>query len=152
MKRELTETLLSDVLLQQVPVDTTLSWKDMLESAGRHLYLEGSPEMIEAMPRGRAKKIEAYFFRLGYEMDIHEVKYKYKVHGLRPLDPYSLAAINAHDQDFADECNNATYWEVEAQDGWRSLAFHGGPKDRMATLVSRQRRWEGSWWFAGIPL
>lgn len=109
------------------------------------------PTLLHAMPRGEGDEVEVVFFRLWYSVKEADLKKEYKILGLKPADPYSLAAVNEVEHNFAYEHDSGTYWK-DAQGNRGCITFKGHPADGRKVSVFKRgdAHWDRDHWFAGI--
>jgi hypothetical protein len=74
---------------------------------------------------------------------------EYERRGLKPADPYTLAAVNEADPAFADKHPNGTHWK-DADDKWRYAAFYRWSDERRAHVYRSDYDWDDRWWFPGF--
>lgn len=113
-------------------------------------YLD--PTLLNTMPRGEGDEVEVVFFRLGYFVKEAALKKEHKILGLKPVDPYSLAAVNEVEGRFAYEHESGTYWK-DAQGNRGCMTFKGHPSDGPKMSVfqpATDAHWGPDYWFAGI--
>jgi hypothetical protein len=134
----------------RVPVKRIRTWKEALDATRKKQYVEVS--VAAAMPRGEGRHPLVFFFKPGRELSDDELAKEYVSLGLKPVDPYSLAAINEEDPHFADEHSNGTHWRNEEGE-WCCIAFgrwkHG---ERGVRVYRRTCDWCDHWEFAGVPI
>jgi len=125
-----------------------------LEATGRQLYVDD--DVVATMPKGAKGKAPVYFFKpdpSAYDVNglisDDNVEKEFDRHGLKPVDPYRLAAVNEADPAFADEHPNATHWKG-ADGKWCYAAFYRwGDGGRSVRVDRDDYDWGGHWWFAG---
>jgi len=168
----------SNVIVRTVTVNRQRTAQEMLDatamSTGRRLVVARPAGAVETMPRGEGEKVRVYFFLLehserfsqGYQngaansISDKNLEIEYELHGLKPADPYSLAAVNEADPAFADKYHCATHWHVEPQNlcglgpfcEWDALTFGAsctGERGR-AVNVMHSHSWFNGWWLAGV--
>ncbi|OGZ68796.1 MAG: hypothetical protein A3D44_02255 [Candidatus Staskawiczbacteria bacterium RIFCSPHIGHO2_02_FULL_42_22] len=74
------------------------------------------------MPRGEGEEVTIYFFELERTMSFEEILQECERRNLVPADPYSLAALNEHEPEYAYTFPNLTFWKGDGG-WWRSLEF-----------------------------
>ena len=58
-------------------------------------------KVVDSMPQGEGEEVEIYFFEVNHYVDNDPDK-EYESRGLKPADPYSLAAVNEADSVFTN--------------------------------------------------
>lgn len=130
-----------------VKVNRKRTPKEALKATGRKLYV--NDDVVEAMPRGEGTETEVHFFKVGKYLTDEELDKEYELRGLKPADPYSVAAVNEADPAFADEKPNGTHWKDK--DGkWCFAAFNRWRGERRVGVDRDDDGWSGHWWFAGV--
>lgn len=147
--RQRVEAKASEIVRIATP-DRTFKPADVIAKvveSGRKSYVDN--KVVETMPRGEGEQTEVVFFTLGRYISDDDLKKEYEKRGIKPADPYSLAAINRDDPAFADAKPNCTHWK-DGDGKWCYAAFsrwHGG---RRVDVIRNDRDWYGTWWFAGL--
>ena len=98
----------SDMIVRHVKVNRDRSPQETLEATGRRLYVTES--VVATMPRGDGEEIEVVFFKVGRFVSDDDGEKEYELRGLKPADPYSVAAVNEDDQAFTDDHPNCIHW------------------------------------------
>ena len=102
------------------------------------------------MPHDKDGEAEVRFFRLGYSVGLNELQIQYQLRGLKPADPFLLAAVNKFDPTFCRDYPNGTQWRNN--EGFWCTSSYGlhssshGTQDQKFTDFS----WNNNEWFAGI--
>ena len=130
----------------RVKVDRTKSSQEALYATGRRQFID--TEVGAAMPKGETDEGEVFFFRPGRFVSDEELERENELRGLKPADPYSLAAVNEADPYFADEHPNCTHWK-DARGNWFYAAFDRWLRERSVYVCRSDGVWHDSWWFAG---
>ncbi len=124
-----------------------------LETTGRRLYVTES--VVTTMPKGQEGEAPVYFFKpdaSAYDknglISVDDVEKQFDLCGLKPVDPYRLAAVNEADPAFADDHPNVTQWK-DAEDNWCYASFDRWCGERSVD-VGRGGKWSDRWWFAGV--
>ena len=142
---------ISNIIVRKVTVNRTRSAQDALKATGRTQIV--SREVVDAMPNGEGDVVEIFLFKLdlskrGYGISDNGLAKEYELRGLKPVDPFALAALNEADPDFIEEKSNATHWK-DMQGNWRVAVFHNSWGD--VVYVGRNDvAWDASYWFAGV--
>jgi len=152
----------SDMFVLRVPVNRTLGAQETLDATGRHRYTntyneDTDREIINSMAKGEGKEVEVFFFDIGGRRDYISHSYlerEYEFRGLKPADPYSLAAVNKANPKLADENSNFTYWKgVRGRLCSIDFTFNGimsvGIFSRRAKMWGTNG-WKKKCWFAGL--
>ena len=137
------ETLLNRL----VKVDRTRTPQAVLDATGRKQYTDN--DVVATMPRGTDEEVKIVFFKLGRYISDVDLDKEYESRGLKPADPYSLAAVNEDDPAFADEHPNATHWK-DADGNWCHAAFRLWHVERGVGVYRYGLGWYDYWWFAGL--
>ncbi len=138
----------SKMIVRTLTVNRTRSAKEALTATGRVQYVTDSA--VTEMPNGTAEEVEVLFFNLGRTVSNVELGKEYELRGLKPADPFTLAAVNEADPAFADEKTNGTQWK-NAKGKYCFAAFGRWSVGKRVVLVHQDDdAWDGSWWFAGV--
>ena len=108
-------------------IDRSRTPREVLDATGRGYYIKDG--VINGMPRGEGEEVDLYFFELDRCVSDDELENEYKLHGLVPADPYSLAKHNEDNPEFADTYPNITYWKDEGGNLW-FMNFDGSGSQR----------------------
>ena len=138
---------ISSVIVRRVPVNILRAAQQALDATGRKQYTDS--DVVAAMPKGAGGEVEVHFFKLDRYISENDLEDEYASHGLKPADPYSLAAVNEADPAFADEHPNGTHWK-DAKGKWCFAAFGRWGGERELSVGRDGGVWGGSWWFAGV--
>ena len=106
-----------------VRVNRTRTPQEMLDATGRYVKImcaEGYD--LNEMSRGEGEEVTIYFFNTPRTMSFEEILQECDQKGLVPADPYSLAALNEEDPEYAYIAPNLTFWK-SADGWWRTLEF-----------------------------
>ena len=139
----------SNMIVRRVRVDRTRFPRQALEATGRRLYVNDS--VVETMPgRGTgAEDVDVISFKLNRFVSDPDLEKEYESRGLKPTDPYALAAVNEADPTFADEHPNGTHWKDK--DGrWCFAAFDRWLVGRDVFVSRDGGGWGDYWSFAGV--
>lgn len=131
--------------IRHVKVDRTRTPREVLDATGRKQYIDN--DVIETMPKGDGEEVDVHFFMVGHLISDEDLEKEFDSRGYKP-DPYSLAAVNEADPDFADQYPNATHWK-DADGNWCHIMFRqwcvpGVDVNRL------KESWCEFWWFAGV--
>lgn len=138
----------SNLIVRLVRPDRSRTPQAALDATGRKQYIINS--VVASMPKGTGDEAKVVFFKLGRWISDDDLEKEYESRGLKPADPYSLAAVNEADQVFADEHPNATHWK-DADGNWCYAAFGLWCGERYVSVDRRGGRgWLDDWWFAGL--
>jgi len=142
---------ISNLIVRHAKVNRSRKPDETLKATGRKVYANN--DVVKAMPRGAGNDAEVIFFKLdlagGYITD-NNLEKEYELRGLKPADPYSLAAVNEDDLAFTDDHPNSTHWK-DANDRWCYAAFRRWRDDERRVDVRRDDGgWRDDWWFAGL--
>ena len=144
----------ASVIIRRVRVNRTRSPQEILNATGRKQYTD--PTVVDSMPKGEGEEVEVHFFKSdasaydknGWISDDNLEK-QFELRGLKPADPYSVAAVNEADPAFADERPNGTHWQ-NADGKWCYSAFFHWDDERGVDVDYYDYGWPGGWWFAGL--
>ena len=141
---------ISNMIVRRVRPNRSRAGAEALKATGRKLYVTDS--VVKSMPRGDGAKVDVMFFKLdlkgGWINDANLDK-EYELRGLKPSDPYSLAAVNEDDPAFADEHPNCTHWK-DANGKWCYIAFPHWGRERSVHVDREGTDWNDYWLFAGL--
>ena len=122
--------------------------EEALKATGRQQYVTDS--VVKAMPRGESAETDIYFFKFGRYVNDADLDKEYELRGLKPVDPYALAAVNEADPAFADEHPNGTHWK-DSDGNWCYAAFCRWLGGERNVFVDRSVGvWDDYWFFAGV--
>jgi len=137
----------SKLITRRARVNRNRNAQAALDATGRRQYTD--KDVVDAMPQGEGEEAEIVFFNLGRYVNNADLDKEYEVRGLKPVDPYSLAAVNENDPAFADQKPNATHWK-DSNDKWCYTAFDRWNDGRIVGVNRNDDDWSGDWWFAGV--
>ncbi len=137
----------NEVVIVRVRVDRSRSLEQACQATGRALRLD--EHAIVSLSSGEGDEVDVHFFRVGHPLTDEDLEKEYELRGLRPADPYSLAAVHESDPEFADDNPNGTHWKDD-QGKWCHTTFDQWENERVV-VIDYYCEWEGRWWFAGIP-
>ena len=142
----------SDLIVRRVKVNRGRTPQEVLDATHRKQYTDR--KVVDSMPKGEGDEVEVVFFKLdlsarnGHISD-DDLDKEFELRGLKPADPYSVAAVNVADPAFADEMPHGTHWKNA--DGKWCFASFGRWGDAREVYVDRHvGDWFGDWWFAGL--
>ncbi len=139
---------ISSIIVRRIRVDRTRKPKKALEATGRKVYVNNN--IVATMPKGEGEEVDVIFFKLDRYISDDDLEKEYAVRGLKPADPYSLAAVNEADPAFADEYPNATHWKnANGQYSYATFDVRLGD-ERYVHVRRRAVDWRNDWWFAGV--
>lgn len=137
----------SSMLIRHITVNRIRTPMEAIDATGRNKYL--TDDVVRAMPKGVGDEADVFFFKLGRYVSDNELEKEYARRGLRPADPYSLAAVNEADPAFADKHPNGTHWK-DMSDYWCYAAFGRWSVERSVYVGRCGSDWRDAWWFAGL--
>jgi uncharacterized protein YejL (UPF0352 family) len=150
--RSIVESL-AILVIRLVDVDITRTPQAVLDATGRKQYVDKN--VVATMPRGNGGKTEVFFFKPrpdayndGWISD-DGLEKEFDFVGLKPADPFSLAAVNEADPAFADAYPNGTHWK-DADGKWCFATFGRWRGERGVGVDRNDRGWFDVWWFAGV--
>lgn len=146
---------ISNLIVRHVTMNRTRTPMEAINATGRNKYVNDA--VVAIMPQGEGDEADMIFFKpdkLAYDknglISDDEVARQYEMRGLKPADPYLLAAANEQDPAFADEHPNATHWK-DANGNWCYAAFCQWSVDERIVNVRRSGLgWDDDWWFGGV--
>lgn len=138
----------SKLIIRRVTVNRARKPQEVLDATGRTQYTD--PKVVADMPHGEGDgETEVVFFQVGRFISDADLDKEYELRGLKPADPYSLAAVNEADPAFADEKPNGTHWQ-DAEGKWCYATFNRWHDERKVHVDRSGFDWRGDWWFAGV--
>ena len=138
---------ISGFIVRRISVNRARTPKEAIDATGRQQYVTDS--VVETMPHGEGEEAEVHFFNLDRYVSDSDLDKEYELRGLKPADPYSLAAVNEADPAFADEYPNSTQWK-DANSKWCYAAFYRWHDGRYVYVYRSVDDWDAYWWFAGV--
>lgn len=137
----------SNMIMRRASMDRDRTPQQALDATGRKRYT--NDDVVAVMPKGEGDEAEVVFFKLGRYVSDDDLEKEYELRGLKPADPFSLAAVNEADTAFADERPNGTHWK-DANGKWCYIAFDRWNVERDVNVYRDDSAWDGGWWFAGL--
>lgn len=144
----------SNLIVRIVRPDRNRTPKAVLDATGRKQYVTNS--VVAEMPRSVGDEVRVVFFkpdRSAYNkngwISDENLEKQYELYGLKPVDPFSLAAVNEADPVFADNHPNATHWK-NTNGEWCYAAFNRWNDGRRVRVDRLGSGWDDYWWFAGL--
>ena len=137
---------ISNMIARCVAVNRDRSAKEAFKATKRNEYL--TDDVVTVMPQGEGDEISVVFFKLGRYITDADLEKEYELRGLKPADPFALAAVNEADPSFADDYPNSTHWKDE-KGNWCYAAFDRWRDARYVSVYRDDNRWSGRWGFAG---
>lgn len=139
-------------VVRTVKVDRTRTLQEAIAATARKQCVDDS--VASAMPRGEGEEVEVVFFHLdlserGGYISGDDLNKEYELRGLKPVDPYTLAAVNEADPAFADTHPNATHWKG-ASGNWCYAVFGCWCSERNMRVDRCVGGWDDIYWFAGV--
>ena len=138
---------ISNLIIRRAKVNRTRNAQVAIDATGRRQYTD--KDVVNAMPNGEGEEAEVVFFNLGRYVSDTDLDKEYELRGLKPADPFSLAAVNEVDPAFADQKPNATHWK-DSNGKWCYAAFYQWYGERLVYALRHVSGWVGGWWFAGL--
>jgi hypothetical protein len=136
-----------DTISRTVKVDRSRTAQEALKATGRNLYV--NDDVVELMPQGEGDEVEVNLFNVGRYITDDELNKEFYLRGLKPVDPFALAALNEAYPAFADEKPNATHWK-DAQGNWCYAIFGRWRGERRVNVNRNAGDWNDNYWFAGV--
>ena len=156
MKKVITpsKSITDGQIVRRVKVNRNCTPQEAFNATGCKQYADR--QVVDSMPHGKGKEVEVVFFkpdlseRNSYISDV-DLDKEYKLRGLKPADPYSVAAVNEANPAFADKKPHATHWQ-NADGKWCIAAFVRWDVVHEVHVFRSYSGWCGDWWFAGLRL
>lgn len=135
-------------IVRVVTVSRGRTPKQALDACGRRQNVEDA--VVDAMPRGEGDRVEVVLFPVRYMISDDDAEKEYERRGLKPADPYSLAAVNEDDPGFSYDYPNKTHWK-DADGCWCSALFgHWGGTQSVGIGRCDDSKQHDGWWLAGL--
>ena len=147
----------SKTITRLVQANRSRTGQEAINATSRLQHAE--QDVVDSMPQGCGDRVEIRFFKIDSEdrgyLDFSDdaIDREFELRGLKPADPYSVAAVNELDPAFADYHANCTRWR---HNGCWCYAMFSSQIDRAGIrrevrIVSHRYHIRGVvWWFAGI--
>jgi len=140
--------MVGDSIVRHVKVDRSRSPDEVLKATRRRGYYVDR-DVVATMPGSGLgiEEADVHFFWVWHVIDDNDLEEEYRRRGLKPADPYLLAAVNEADLSFAYKHRNATHWK-DADGKWCFIKFTEDQE-----LVGGRTPYYSyvECWFAGIP-
>lgn len=137
----------SSMIVRHATVNRSRSRQEAISATDRAEYL--NDEVVATMLQGTGDSADVHFFKLDRYISDNDLEKEYALRGLKPADPYALAAVNEADQAFADEHPNCTHWK-DVDGNWCYAAFGRWGDGRFVRVFRDDFEWSDDWWFAGV--
>lgn len=142
----------SSLIVRKVTVNVNRTPQEALDATQRKQYTDR--KVVDRMPKGLGGEVEIVFFKPDLsERDGHisddDLEKEYELRGLKPADPFSVAALNEADPAFADEKTHGTHWKDE-NGKWCYATFSRWGGERELVVYRDDVGWDGGWSFAGV--
>ena len=134
------------MIIRRVKVNRNLTHQQALDATGRAQHVNS--EVLETAPKVEGEEVNVYLFDLSYDPTTDELDREMEIRGLKP-DFDALAAINAADPSFADDCPNVTQWR-DANGKACSAVFGRWRDERYVDVFRHDFGWRRSYRFAGV--
>ena len=139
---------ISDIMLRIVSVNRARTPQETLKATRRVQSI--NDKVVSTMPHGEGNTVKVFFFKPHRSVNEEELEREYKLRGLKPADPYSLAAVNEADEFFAGEHPNGTHWK-DSDGRWCFASFDRCEHINRLEVDYCDNGWIDWWWLAGIP-
>jgi hypothetical protein len=142
----------SNLIVRRAKVNRNKTPQEVLGATGRKQYTDR--KVVDSMPKGEGDEVEVVFFKPdlskgnGFISD-DDLEKEFELRGLKPADPYSVAAVNEADPAFADEKPHGTHW-MNADGNWCFATFSYWRGERRVDVYRDAHDWHDDWWFAGV--
>ncbi len=137
----------SGIIIRDFTVDLNLVGMRAISATGCVKHV--NEHVAETMPRATVSEGKLYFFQIGRATPADKVEAGYAKRGLIPVDPHTLCAFNAANQEFADTHHNGTQWKDENANICR-MGFGRWSGMRRVYVGRNGYGWDDGWWFAGV--
>lgn len=142
----------SSLIVRKVTVNVNRTPQEALDATQRKQYTDR--KVVDRMPKGLGGEVEIVFFKPDLsERDGHisddDLEKEYELRGLKPADPFSVAALNEADPAFADEKTHGTHWKDE-NGKWCYATFFRWYDGRGLFVFRNDVGWDDRWSFAGV--
>lgn len=97
-----------NIIIRRVEANRYLSSYTVVHNINGHVFAE--EHVLREMPQGNSDSVEVIFLKFNIHTTIVEREMEYERHGLKPVDPYTLAFFNGADDSFATDHSNETHW------------------------------------------
>lgn len=149
-------TIDSEEVVFKVKVDLTRSRQQALWALVGY-FPDIIREVADAMPKGRRSEVEIVLFKpnlskYGGRIFDDSLEEEYRQRGLKPVDPFSLAALNEAEPTLALMKFHATHWK-DRDGNWCHMALYLRDRENWVSIghpSSIWRGWPDNMWFAGI--
>ncbi len=138
---------ISNLVTRRATVKRNQTGQQAIDVTGRRQYTD--KDVVDAMPQGEGEEVEVVFFNLGRYVSDANLDKEYELRGLKPTDPFSLAAVNEADPAFADEKPNSTHWK-DSNRKWCYATFYRWSGERSVSVYRNGNGWLDYWGFAGV--
>lgn len=141
-------------IILEAEVNLKLTFQEALRETRRKITLEEPP--IDGIPRGTSERVSVHFFKPGRVIDGLDVLEEYKLRGLVPVDPFSLAAIFRLRNEYGEHSGFirfskiATPWTDPKGDLCYEVFDYWG-EEYWVVVRRNNLRWSDDYWFAGVP-
>lgn len=110
-----------NMITRRVTVARNRSAQEAISATG--CKQEVDPVVLAHMSHGDSDEVDLYFFSLNdKEMSCEKLMEEYSLRGLKPADPFAVAAANEADPSLADEYANSTVWR-DSKGQWYFVGF-----------------------------
>lgn len=148
----MTEMVAISTIVRTAKVNRNRSPQKAIEATHRAQYMDR--QVVDMMPTGEGDEVEVVFFKPdlsqcnGFISD-DELEKEFELRGLKPADPFSVAAVNEADPAFADQTPHGTHWKDD-KGNWCFAAFHRRLDLREVVVRRDDSGWLDRRWFAGV--
>ncbi len=136
-------------IVRRVSVDRNRTPVEMLMAAVG--CISSGINGLDSIPRGEGDKVEVLFFKLDVVCLNHEdLEKEFESRRIKPVDPYSLAAVNEADCHFLTKHPHITHWK-DKDNEWCYMGFQH-PTGRCVVRVGRGNDYDlrSYNWIAGL--
>lgn len=141
------ENTVSEIIICDFTVALGLVGMVAIRLSGRQFY--GDQSVVAAMPRATVARGKIHFFQVGRFVRPEEFALEHEKRGLIPADPYTLAAFNGANREFADTHSNGTQW-YDAAGKFCYARFILWNNKRRVYVRRHDNIWNDRYWLAGF--
>lgn len=146
---------LEGILFVTVKVNRVRSPQEAIDATG--CVQDTDHKIVDAMPKGEGDEVDVAFFQIKTarrkgEFSDDELGNEFELRGLKPADPFSVAAVNEAYPEFANEKVHSTHWK-DADGNWCHSTFFRDCNHNVRKVIIKSDNlgWRADHrWFAGV--